>query len=182
MRNLFLVIVLILSLNSLATSMRGVSFQSSQFNLSYSHYYSKGKLSYIETPGCSASATVENGMYLKLIGLSSFIIPETYETDVLFGMGIGYNPKESIFSVGFDYTLSYKMVFWNNFSGYLKPNISILVPLYKNQKKKYYVNLAMASGIYYRYSYKLIGLLGNENFYKNRGGTFLETGLVIKLK
>jgi hypothetical protein len=149
--------------------------------LSYAQLYSKDTLSLIEFPNMTSSYNLaSNRVYFRLMGLDGLIDKKLKFGDVLFGMGIGFAPFKKILHLNLDYSLSYGIVGWNNFSGLIKPYAMLHIPILRSKDKKRGVDLTLAAGYYNKYSYKIIGYLGSDAFYKNTSGYFFQGGISFR--
>jgi len=101
--------------------------------------------------------------------------------DVLYGIGIGIAPFKKILHINLDFSMSYGIVAWNNFSGLLKPHIALHIPLTKKKEDKPQLLFVLSGGLFYRYSYKIIGFMGSDGYYKNSKGYFLNAGFALGL-
>ncbi|MEW6469019.1 MAG: hypothetical protein AB1458_08855 [Bacteroidota bacterium] len=144
--------------------------------LTYSHYYTDTGLTFVSLPGYAAATDFgSERIFLRLMALDILFKKDFRFVDALFGGGIGIAPFKKVWMLNVDYSFSYGLCGWNNFSGLLKPNMSLCIPFHKKDKAG--LKLVLAAGVYYRYSYKLFGYLGSNEYYRNAKGFYFQVGL-----
>ena len=174
----FFIIFIAISLFSF--SQRG--FLPSKIEISYSQLYAGNALKFIELPDLTTSYNKYGKIVFRRVGIVDILLSRNFKfTDVMFGGGVGFTAFEEKLRINVDYSVSYGIIGWNNFSGLIKPNITFNYPLHKSEDAPVNFFAFVGAGWFYRYSYRLYSYWGSDDFYKNSQGYFVRLGFTVSL-
>ena len=151
----------------------------------YGNYFSQDSLIFSEINFNTTYNTFNNNStFHPRYGLG--ILMNSYRdlSDISLRLGGSYAPFSSILYFNFDFDLSFGVFILNNISGTLKPSVSIHIPFHRtnNGFEISRLNFVIETGYYSRFSNKIIGFLGQDNFYQKSSGYFVQFGIAFEIR